>query len=209
MTNREAFVTSLAVLGATFDRKLSAPAIEGYWLALSELGEEDFKVAVTRAVSECRFMPSPSELLAFVRPRQDPAAAAIKAWQAVRSAIDRYDYLVGSIDFGPLVNAVIRNLGGWDTMCRATLPELDNPGWLRKRFEEIYRSLATTDAQTLHGAPLEGKLPPRYDNPLHLVVPLDGGPVIPRLEANGVKDARGNLSALVRELADAKDPDAR
>src|SRR5690349_19358502 len=132
MTNREAFVTALAVLGATFDRKLSAPAVEGYWLALSDLTEDDFKAAMKRALAECKFMPSPSELLAFVRKKPDPAAGAMLAWQAVRKAIDVYDWNVGTIDFGPLVNATIRNLGGWDTLCRATLPELDNPGWLRK-----------------------------------------------------------------------------
>ena len=204
MTNREAFVTALAVLGATFDRKLTAPAIEGYWLALSDLTEDEFKLVMKRAVVECKFMPAPSELLTFARPRRDPAVDALQAWQVVRRTIDKLDWNVGSVDFGPLVNAVIRNLGGWDTMCTATLPELDNPGWLRKRFEEVYAALSTADPTTLHGAPLEGKLPPKYLNPQHHVVPVDGSPARLRLEFNGASDGRLAIEEHVAELAEAK-----
>jgi hypothetical protein len=204
MTNREAFVTALAVLGATFDRKLSAPAVEGYWLALSDLTEDDFKAAMKRALIECKFMPSPGELLAFAGKKKDPGVDSVLAWQAVRKAIDKYDYLVATIDFGPLVNAVIRNLGGWNTLCRATLPELDNPGWLRKRFDEIYRTLSSADPTTLHGDALDGALPPKWDEPRHVIVPLDGKPPLIRLEANGASDHRASIAAHIEQLADGK-----
>ena len=204
MTNREAFVTALAVLGATFDRKLSAPAIEGYWLVLSDLSEDDFKALMKRALSECKFMPSPAELLSFARPRRNPATDAIQVWQAVRKAIDVYDWNVGTIDFGPLVNAVIRNLGGWDTLCRATLPELDNPGWLRKRFEEVYALMSVTEPTALHGEPLAGKLPPLYQAAPQIVVQIDGQPPRPRLEASGADAARASIAAHVRDLAERK-----
>lgn len=207
MTNREAFATALAVLGATFDRKLSPPAVEGYWIALQDLTEEEFKRATGMALVNCKFMPAPSELLSFVRKAVDPGAAAMLAWQEVRKAIDKYDYLVASIDFGSLVNAVIRNLGGWDTLCRATLPELDNPGWLRKRFDEVYRRLATVEPTALSGEPLEGALPPRYQNPVHAVVSISGQPAIPRLEASGADDARKAIQEHIRNLADQKAPE--
>ena len=201
MTNREAFVTALAVLGATFDRKLTAPAIEGYWLALSDLDESAFRIAMKRAVTECKFMPSPSELLAFARPKVNPGVDALQTWQVVRKAIDKHDYLVATIDFGPLVNAVVRNLGGWDTLCKATLPELDNPGWLRKRFEEVYRLLATAEPTTLHGEPLTGALPANYRNPPNVVIAIDGKPPAPRLTS---VNENSNPLALVRDLADKK-----
>lgn len=204
MTKREVFATSLGVLGATFDRKVTPPLIEGHWLVLEHLEEPEIALAMKKALATCKFMPTPSELLAFARPPKDPSVDVVQAWQVVRKAIDKHDYLVKTIDFGPLVNAVIRNLGGWDTMCRATLPELDNPGWLRKRFDEIYRSLSTADPQTLHGDPLEGALPPKWINPVHVVVPLDGSPARLRLEANGVSDARALIAKHVEQLADDK-----
>lgn len=205
MTNREAFVTGLAVLGATFDRKLATAAVEGYWLALSDLSEDEWKGLMKRALSECKFMPAPAELLVMARPKADPGVAAIQAWQAVRKAIDKYDYLVATIDFGSLVNAVIRNLGGWDALCKASLPELDNPGWLRKRFEEVYHSLSTSEPSALHGEPLKGALPPRWDRPKHVVISLDGTPDRLRIESNG--DARKSIAAHVAELADGKSVD--
>lgn len=204
MTKREVFATSLAVLGATFDRKVTPPLIEGYWLVLEHLSEQEMAVAMKQALATCKFMPTPSELLALVRPPRNPNADVVNAWQVVRKAIDQHDYLVASIDFGPLVNAVIRNLGGWDTMCRATLPELDNPGWLRKRFDEIYKSLATSDPQTLHGDPLPGALPPRWVGGKHVTVSLDGKPERLRIEANGVSDARASISEHIKKLADDK-----
>src|SRR5688572_10891588 len=196
----------MTMLSETFNRPLTDAMMDGYWLVLEPLSEVEMRAAARAALSTGKFMPSPSELLSFARPARNPAADPILAWQAVRKALDKYDYLVGSIDFGPLVNAVIRNLGGWDTLCKATLPELDNPGWLRKRFEEVYRALATTsEPSALHGEPLAGALPPNYKNPVHAVVSIDGAPAPKRIEANGVTDARASIQAHIRELADDKE----
>lgn len=201
MTKRELFVTIMETLGETFNRPLTDGLLEGYWMALEDLTENEIKAAAKRAIVTSKFMPSPSELLAFARPKRNPAANVIQAWQAVRKAIDVYDWNVGTIDFGPLVNAVVRNLGGWDTLCRATLPELDNPGWLRKRFDEVYSALSSADPTTLHGDPLEGKLPPLYQNPKQIIVEIDGQPARPRLEVSGADKARAEITAHVHELA--------
>ncbi len=204
MTKRESFAALMELLGETFNRPLTSGLLDGYWMALEDLSAEDLKTAVKRAVVTSKFMPTPAELLALVRPQPNPAVDALKAWQVVRNAIDVHDYLVASIDFGTLVNAVIRNLGGWDTLCKATLPELDNPGWLRKRFEEIYRAFASTDESTLKGEPLEGALPRNYVNPKHVIVPIDGTTPRMRLEANGSGDARASIAAHIQHLADDK-----
>lgn len=208
MTKKEHFASVMTMLAETFGRSLTDATLDGYWLVLEELSEEELRAAAKGALSTQKFMPSPAELRAFVRSPRNPNADVVNAWQVVRKAIDVHDYLVASIDFGPLVNAVIRNLGGWDTMCRATLPELDNPGWLRKRFDEIYKSLATSDPQTLHGDPLDGALPPRWVGGKHVTVSLDGKPERLRIEANGVSDARASITAHIQELANGKSPDA-
>lgn len=205
MTKKEAFATMMQMLGETFNRQLSSGMLDGYWMALEDLSIDEIKDAARKAAAECRFMPVPAELRALVRAPKNVAADVVQAWQAVRKAIDKHDYLVASIDFGPLVNAVIRNLGGWDTFCRARLPELDNPGWLRKRFEEVYRALSTAEPTTLHGEPLQGALPPKWqDKPNHVIVSLDGAPTRLRIEANGTSDARASIAELVGNLADGK-----
>lgn len=204
MTKKEHFASVMTMLAETFGRSLTDAMLDGYWLVLEDLPEEELRGAARKVLATQKFMPSPAELLAVARPPRNPNADVVQAWQVVRRAIDKHDYLVATIDFGPLVNAVIRNLGGWDTLCRATLPELDNPGWLRKRFDEIYKALATAEPTTLHGQPLEGALPPKWVNPTHVVVPLDGSPPRLRIEANGASDARASIAAHIEALADDK-----
>lgn len=191
MTNREAFATALAVLGSTFDRKLSGSAIDGYWIALSGLTETEFAAATKRALMECRFMPSPSELLACSGRSRNVAADANEAWEAVRSAIDQHDYTT-SVDFGSLVNAIIRNMGGWLRLCDLGRDALDV--WSRKDFERLFVEFAAKDPATLRGDPHGGK--------------FGGAPV--RIEIGGkmpplrIAAAPNAASAIVRELADAK-----
>lgn len=205
MTKREAFAVVMTMLGETYGRPLTDVMMDGYWLVLEDLEEGELRRAARAHMAASKFMPTPAELLAHVRPRVNPGVAALTAWQVVRKAIDVHDWNVGSIDFGPLVNAVVRNLGGWDTLCRATLPELDNPGWLRKRFEEVYGMLSQANQDALHGEPLEGKLPPLCQGAPRVVVPMDGGgPPRKRLEANGVSDARASIAAHIKKLADDK-----
>src|SRR5262245_21150530 len=171
---RDKCVSAIVGMATTFGRELPALALDGYWHALRDLDEQQLGRATARALREHKYMPSAAalrELAGAAAPSVE--VGAMIAWQAVRSAIDRHDYLVASIDFGPLVNAVIRNLGGWDTMCRATLTELDNPGWLRKRFDEVYQAFACVPADRLHGDPLDGALPAKYVGGAHVLVPVD------------------------------------
>lgn len=203
MTKRQSFAVVMTMLAETYRQTVTDAMLDGYWLVLEELSETELKAAARKAMATQTFMPAPAELLRYARPVVKPETGALIAWQAVRKAIDKYDWNVGTIDFGPLVNATIRNLGGWDTLCRATIPELDNPGWLRKRFEEVYQAFAGTEPTALRGEPLEGKLPPNYVNPSHPMVAIDGHPVTPRLNANGT-GAAGGIAAAIRELADEK-----
>lgn len=200
MSTREAFATLIRVLGATYGAEIAPAAIEGYWLVMSELTEAQIKTALRRALAESKFMPRPSELLDFAGiPKADPKADAMICWQEVRRAIDVHDYTVRSIDFGPRVNAVVRNLGGWDILCQASLPELDNPGWLRKRFCEVYEAFVGAPVDSLRGDALEGKLPAKWINPVDVLVAIPGQPKPLELPAVDPTVARH-----VEELANAK-----
>jgi hypothetical protein len=195
MTNRQAIATALAILGNTFDRKLTPPAVEGFNIALGDLTETELAAATKRALLECKFMPAPSEFRAFARPPRDLARETALAWEAVRRAMDAHDY-TASVDFGPLVNAVVRNLGGWQALCAASVPDLV---WRRKDFERVYALFAPIDPSMLHGAPLRGAL----NGPI-LVVEIEGQPSSLRALPEASSETRLAAAALVRELADGK-----
>lgn len=153
MKSSERFQAAIALLAGAFNREMGHAAIEAYWIALQCLTELELSAATTRALSECRFMPSASELLAFAGRGSSLEAETVEAWEAVRRAIDRHDY-TDSVDFGPRVNAVVRNLGGWLRLCALPLEELNV--WARKEFERIYGAFAGKDSAALNGDPHMG-----------------------------------------------------
>lgn len=199
LTKEQAFATLMAMVGEVFNRKLKRETAQAYWAALEHLDEAELRRAFGRAIQECKFMPTPAELIELAGRKRNVEAEAALAWQVVRQSIDRYDYTVATIDFGPRVNAVIANLGGWDTLCNAKLTELDNPGWLRKRFDETYQAYADLPVDSLRGEPLRGGLPADWrGGGSHVVVSIAGQPVTKRLSSSGSSE----VAALVRELAD-------
>lgn len=199
MTKHEAFVVVMEMLGEAYGKSLTGPMLDAYWLVLEQLPEAEMRGAARAALSRpSGFMPGPGELLAFARPQRNPAVEAATAWDGVRRAIDRIDYTVSQIDFGPHVNAVIRQLGGWDALCRAKLPDLDV--WKRKEFERLYVAFSGQQigdvGRALEGS-IEGKAYPPH------VVAIEGIPSQPvgALEPIG---ANGSGRAIVHALADRK-----
>jgi len=186
VTAREAFATALAVVFAAFDKPLAPAALEAYWLALSDLTEAELAGATKQALQECKFLPSPAELRAYAG-RLKIETRAVMAWDVVRATIDKLDY-TGSPDFGPLVNAVVRNLGGWPRLCALTLPQLV---WARKDFERVFAMLALLDTDRLNGHPLQGG----SDYVTRITIPGEAGST-PRVATP--------IGATVRRLADAK-----
>ena len=196
-SKEDVFRGGMASLSVTFNREQSGPLLEVYWTALEALTSEQMAAAFGRAIMECKFFPVPSELLAFSgNGARDIPAEAILAWGAVRSAMDALD-VYGNPDFGRLTNAVIRNLGGWLSLCEATLKELE---FKRKDFERVYRELADKDPGILNGAPHFGQ----FGHYPVTVIQIPGLPVEPRsLEAVRTEAGAAMLEE-VRKLADAK-----
>lgn len=192
MTNKQTFASTLAVLASTFRQQMEPQAIDGYWLALEDLTEDEFRAVAKRALRESKFMPTPAELLAFAGkagPKVASARAA-EAWEAVRRAMDQHDYTT-SVDFGPLVNAVVANLGGWQELCAKSIPDLV---WVRKDFDRVYEAFSEKDPASLHGEPLRGA----FAGPV-VRVPIGG--VTPPL---ALPAQRSEVADVVRNLADGK-----
>lgn len=132
------FLTLLQALCATKRVEATAALQLGYWIGCNDLTDEQFRQAATRAVRECEFMPSPNELRRLAGEDQVEAMAT-HAWTQVLKAISA----VGSyqsVDFGPLVNAVVRSMGGWVELCGTDGDELRK--WGRKDFEATYNRFA-------------------------------------------------------------------
>lgn len=190
MTKEQAFAAGMGALASVFNRALDKAAIRAYELALEELSSEEMAIAAGAALKACRFMPTPAELLAFGKPPRNLAIEAADAWEAVCEAMNRHDY-TDSVDFGPLVNAVVRNLGGWVSLCDATKTDLK---FGRKTFERLYAEFASKPLDGLRGEPLIGA---HRTTPVR--VPIAGK--VPPLQ---LPAAPSPVRQLVRELAEAK-----
>lgn len=192
MTKTEVIATAVTLLAETFRQQLSETAARGYIAGLEDLTEAQIGAATTRALRECKFMPSCAELrsLVGIGGEKSMTFRTAEAWEAVRKAMDRYDY-TANVDFGPHVNAVIRNLGGWQSLCDKSIPDLV---WVRKDFERMYEAF-------------DGK--EMGDRGDFLTGAFKAAPVV-QIAIGGVKPPkllsgpRSQISDVVRELADAK-----
>lgn len=194
---RETFTAAITVLASSLRADVSPALLEGYWLALKDLADDEMAGATRAALQTSKFMPSPAELLAFAgRAPRDLAAEAVLAWQAVRAAMDSHD-VYANVDFGPVVNSVLHNLGGWLYLCEQSLPDLE---WRRKDFERVYKLVADKEPSLLNGASHFGQW--RTGPVLRLQIPglPEMLPALPELETPQSAEMR----KVVRELADGK-----
>lgn len=139
MTNEDRIETLLRALFETFGETPTAGQILGYRLAFEGLGHDAVEQAVGRALRERKFLPRPSELRELAG-EMTAATRAVIAWEVVRKAVHALG-AYRSPDFDdPIVNATIRNMGGWVDFCGRDADDFQT--WVRKDFERIYRQLA-------------------------------------------------------------------
>lgn len=199
MTKREAFGVVMTLLAETYRVPLTEPMLDGYWLVLEDLSEADLKSAARQAMSTTsKFMPTPGELLAFARPTKGAVVEASLAWDAVRQANRRTSWTCSSIDFGSHVNAVLRQMGGWDAICSADIDDLNV--WKRKEFERLYVEFADKQigdmGRALEG-PSDGRGFPAVTNPIK---GIPSQPLPKALPPSGARDVK----ALIDKLAESK-----
>jgi hypothetical protein len=152
-TEREQFMKIIQMLAGTYRVEATDFMLLGYWEVLQDVPLLQVQVAARRAMTESDFMPSPKKLreLAGVL---NASGRAAKAFEAVADArIVRGPY--ASVNFSdPLVNATIRNLGGWVRCCDLADEEFEK--WYRKDFEKIYTSFCRTGISEEAGRGLLG-----------------------------------------------------
>lgn len=151
--DKVAFVELLNALAAATNRKCDEAMLLAYWLGLQDLSIDKFRVAVTRGIRDCKFMPAPVELRELSG-ECSPTQRAMLAWTSVSRAAGS----VGSyrsVDFeDPVVNAVIRSLGGWPELLGRTGDDFDK--WARQEFIKCYEAFCRAGVPEDDCRPLGG-----------------------------------------------------
>lgn len=145
---------AVTVMGEAFRQKITTLTLRAFEIGTADLPIEDVERACLRAITECRFMPTVSELrrLAGIIPTE---ARNVLAWGVFQKAV-REQGVYRSVDFDdPLINATVRLLGGWEQICEIESGEQFDT-WLRKRFETTYQNLCETGCSGEYCRPLIG-----------------------------------------------------
>ncbi len=131
------FMALIGALAETFQKSPSEATFLGYEMALDDLPIERIEIAVRKAMRSCKFMPLGVELREL--------AGELSTTDRPRLAWDEFERAVVSVggykspDFAdPLINAVVRHLGGWVRCCDMPAEEFDV--WLKKEFLAAYAS---------------------------------------------------------------------
>lgn len=147
----------IAALALSFGKESPTAMLLGYAMGLDDISTPDLRRAVARAMKECRFMPVPMELreLAGVPNGTQRAALAFDIFANAVSLHGGY----ASVSFDdPLINATVRNLGGWERCCNVgasdDVSQFDV--WLRKEFERVYSGMLRSGANANLCGPLVG-----------------------------------------------------
>lgn len=149
MLDANLFQSKMAMLGEMYDKKMTGALLDGYWMVLCDMSDEEFVGSIKAILSGRKFasFPKPAEILDFAKP--DLESIATIAWSDVERAI----YKAGkyeSVSFEDcIVNSVIDALGGWVFVCSQDISEMK---WLKKEFVKLY---------SIHSK--------REDHPTHLI----------------------------------------
>lgn len=194
LTVEQAIAAAVTTLSETLPPRqaLSKAGVRGYLIGLRSLTVDEVEAVLERALVECKFLPTPTELLALAG-KAGPlvlAAEIAEAWTAARRARRIHSYTTG-VDFGPLVNAVIRSMGGWLVFCAHNDDALE--AFERKKFETAYAAFRARGELGAQGDALRGEFPG--------VERVAIGGCAPARQLGAKREP---VADLVRELAEAK-----
>jgi|LakMenEpi03Aug12_release.lakeMendotaPanAssembly.Ray.scaffolds.fasta_scaffold88732_4 hypothetical protein len=137
---KEALEQGLEMLGEVFARDLTDNLLLGYFFALKDLSIEQIRKAIFRALQESKSFPTPASLIELSGYATLPRRAMI-AWGDALKAVSRHG-CYRNVDFADkIINAVIRELGGWLTFITLFTSAREEE-FLRMKFVKIYEHLS-------------------------------------------------------------------
>jgi len=155
MTGRPDIRDALTILAGSFRIDATDALYTAAILALDDIAPDALKIAVKRAITECKFMPSFAELreLAGVPKPPSPDDEAAIVWGQVRQAIRTIGGYGNPPDFGPAGNAALSSIGDWWSVTGMEKRELDMAA---KRFIEAYAAHRRNGTEGLDSVRLLG-----------------------------------------------------
>lgn len=138
---------ALGALAELFSRQLSKASLQMAVAAVSSLTDEETERAAALAASKCKFMPAPAELIELARTGgASYEARANIAFDELTAALRNY-HPDGMQKLPTATQAVVRTLGGWETLGQTPLSDLYT--WKRKEFLRTYTTLLREDPERL------------------------------------------------------------
>ena len=136
--DKQRFARAIAALHEYYGKGVSEAVVELYWQGLYQYTNDQLETAVMRHIQNPdngQWMPKVSDLVKMMAgSTQD---AALTAWNKVERAISGVGTHRSVVFDDPIIHVVLEDLGGWIDL--GATPEKELP-FVRKRFEEIYRS---------------------------------------------------------------------
>lgn len=135
-TDKTRFAELMTGLAQTFQTPISATDLDNYWQLLKGFSlpaVEQAIVGYCRSSEGHRFLPKPGELVA--RLAGGSAGQALLAWSKVLRTIRGVGIYRSVVFDDPLIQAVIWDMGGWQTLCAMT--QSDEP-FRAREFEKRY-----------------------------------------------------------------------
>lgn len=147
MLSYEYFSQVMTFLCEIYNRQQTEPLMQGYYMVLKHMDDEDFKAATMSIMANRTYqsMPKPAEILEYVRP--DVEAIATLATAEIENAISKYG-AYRSISFEDIVlNSVVDHLGGWLAIC-----QMDMHDWkfAKKEIPKLYGIYARRKRHPTH-----------------------------------------------------------
>lgn len=139
---RKDFAACMAVLEAGYPRtgKLNPKQLDVWFDNLSDLTVEQLRKAVTTAIRQGDDWPTISKLRRYSGADGIPAKdRPLLAWNAVTGALAELQAHHSPYFDDPVVNAVLRQLGGWPELTNTPANEMK---WLQKDFCAAYIALS-------------------------------------------------------------------
>lgn len=142
-TRAERIADVVTMMGEAWRQKITPATMLTFSAGTEDILIDDVERGAVRSIRECQFMPSVFELRQLCGTKPDsvsPKDRPTLAWCDVRTAIRKVGGYESPKFDDPVINATIREMGGWVALCDSTSDELV---WREKDFLRIYAALAT------------------------------------------------------------------
>lgn len=137
---REEFVKCMGFLSSAYKQDFNKDELNVWYEFFKDDNLENLKQVIKNIILKNKYLPSIAELKEELNYINNPQLklSADDEWLKVINAIKNYGiykYDEAIKEMTPLTRKVIKQLGGWQTICQST-----DGDWLRKNFISIYNS---------------------------------------------------------------------